>query len=79
MESFRCDAFGFQGFDLVGHEGYERGDDESQAGQQQGRQLVAQRLPSACRQDPDHILTGDYGVNEGALAGPEAAVAEETA
>ena len=52
----------FQRLDLVGHQGDQGRDDQAETGPQHGRDLVADRLAAAGRQDGDDVTTGeDFG------------------
>ena len=62
--------------DLVLHQGDQRRDDEGDAGQQQGRELVAERLAAAGGEDGRGGSPGEEVADHRLLAGAEVAVAE---
>ena len=63
-----------QGPDLIFHQGDQGGDDQGYAGQQQGRDLIAQGFARAGGHDPTHVPPGQEAVDEPFLAFPEAVV-----
>ena len=56
---------------LVLHQGDQGRDDDGQAGEDQGRELVAQRLAAPGRHDHQRILPGEDVGDDFALQGPE--------
>ena len=74
IEPPRRDAAGRQGVDLVLHQGDQRRDDQRQARQHQGRQLVAERFAAAGGKDgrrrfagqqmPDHLALSRFEVGK---------------
>ena len=57
--------------DLVLHQGDERGDNQRQPIQDQGRQLVAEALPPARGHHAETVAACQHGRNDFLLAGPE--------
>ena len=61
---------------LVPHEGDQRGDHQGDAGQQQGRHLIAHRFPRSRGHDGQHIPPGQQCVDDLLLTAPEGVIAE---
>ena len=76
MQAGGGDALLPQGGDLVLHERDQRRDDQRNAAEQHGRDLVAGRFARAGGHDGQHIPPGCQRVNDGLLPGAERAVAE---
>ena len=70
------DAGVLQGHDLILHERDERRDDERQPRQQQGRDLIAERLARAGGHDGQRVPPGQKGADDLLLPGAEGVVAE---
>ncbi len=79
VEQGRPQASLDQGVDLVLHQGDQRADDQGQAGQEEGRQLVAEALAAAGRHDAEHIPPAQDVLDHLALARPESLQAEPLA
>ena len=77
-EGAGLDAGGGQGAHLVAHQRDQRGDDESDAGARQRRELVAERLAAAGRHDGEDVAAGFDGGDDLLLAGAEVGEAEDT-
>ena len=56
-------AVGLEGVDLVFHQSYEGGDDEGQAGQGDGGELVAEGLAAAGGHDDEGVAAVHDGVD----------------
>ena len=65
-----------EGFDLVAHQGDERGNDERQPGQKQRGKLVAEGFPAAGGKNGEGGAAVQQGADDGFLAITEFAVAE---
>ncbi len=65
-----------QAVDLIFHQGYERRDHERQAGQQEGRQLVTERLATPGGKDRRGGLSRKQGIDDLLLAWQESVEAE---
>ena len=65
-----------QRLDLILHQRDQRGDDKSDARQQQGRDLIAERLACAGGHDGQCVPPGQNGVDDLLLPGTEGVVAE---
>ncbi len=70
------DAFCDQGIDLILHQGNEGGDDQSEAVEEEGRELIAKRLPSSGGEDGEGRAVGEDGVDDFFLTVAEGGVAE---
>jgi hypothetical protein len=70
------DAARGQGIDLVLHQGDQRRDDERHAGQEQGRQLVAERLAAAGGKDGRGRAALHKVLHHRLLAGAELSISE---
>jgi hypothetical protein len=57
-----------KGVDLIFHQRYQRGNDEGRAIKHQGRQLVTERLATACRHNNDGIFALQNCFNHFTLA-----------
>ncbi len=68
------DAFCFQAGNLVGHQRNQRGNDYRQRARlfkaRERRDLVADRLAGASRQDPEHMLAAHRRLHDALLQGP---------
>jgi hypothetical protein len=60
-----------QGIDLVFHQGDEGGDDQAGPGQDQGRELVADRFARPGGHHRQNVLAGEDRLHDLLLAGPE--------
>ena len=67
----------FQRLDLVGHQGDQGRDDETETRADQGRDLVADALAAACRQHGQHVAPGQHLGHDGALKPPETGMAPD--
>ena len=70
------DARCVQPLDLVLHQRDQRRDDERQPRQQQGRDLIAERLARAGWHDGQRVPSGQKGADDLLLPGAEGVVAE---
>ena len=73
------DAVAGEGVDLVLHQGEERGDDEGEAIEEEGGELVADALAAAGGEHGEGVAPGEHGGDDLGLAGEELAVAEDLA
>jgi hypothetical protein len=77
VERGRPDALAVQLVHLVFHEGDERRDDERQARQDHGGELITERLSGARRHDGENVPAGEHRAHELFLSRPEGRVPEE--
>ena len=70
------DPGGFQGLDLVLHQGNQRRDHQGDPGQQQGRDLVAQGFAGAGGHDAQDVPALEQGIDQGFLTGTEGSVSK---
>ena len=76
VDKCRMDARCVQPLDLVLHQRDQRRDDERQPRQQQGRDLIAERLARAGGHDGQRVPSGQKGADDLFLPGAEGVVAE---
>jgi hypothetical protein len=72
----RGDAGAAGALDLVGHERDQRADAQGQARQEQRRDLIADALSAARRENAERIFARQHRADEIFLAGPEGRIAE---
>ncbi|HYE84737.1 MAG TPA: hypothetical protein VEA16_00175 [Vicinamibacterales bacterium] len=62
--------------DLIFHQRDERRDHDRHAREQDGGQLVTQRLSGSCRHHREHVVTGEDRIDDALLPGPEMQMTE---
>ncbi len=76
VEPGRGDALADEGVDLILHQRDQRRDDDGDAVEQQGRQLIAEALAGAGGKDGERRAAGEERVDDALLARAEGAEAE---